>query len=57
MITEKVERLADAQGAICRDCGMVFNITTSPFWHWSKSIAMHRNGSKHKVEYYRLVPR
>ena len=55
MTIERVTRQQDAQGAHCIDCDAVYNITTSPYWHWSKSMHMHRDGSGHKVEMYRIV--
>lgn len=56
MQTEKVQRQKDARGAICRDCGIVFNISTCPYWHWSKSMNMHADGTGHKLDLYRIVP-
>lgn len=55
MVIEKVRRQSDAQGAHCDQCQQVFNITTSPYWHWSKSAAMHRDGTGHKIDMYRIV--
>lgn len=51
---ETVKRQADAHGAYCEACQQAFNITTSPYWHWSKSAAMHRDGTGHRTVLYRL---
>lgn len=48
-----VKRKRDAIGAICRDCGAVFDVTSCPYWHWSKSMAMHSQ-SGHVVRYFAL---
>lgn len=55
MRVEKVRRQKDAQGAMCEDCPAVFNISTSPYWHWSKSLHMHRQGSGHSLVLYRMI--
>jgi hypothetical protein len=52
--TETVKRQRDAHGAACEDCAAVFNVTTCPYWHWSKSVWMHRQ-SGHRVSLYRIV--
>jgi hypothetical protein len=52
---EIVHRVMDAQGGHCATCDTTFNITTSPYWSWTKSVAMHRDGTGHKVDLYRLV--
>lgn len=54
MVIERVTRQRDAQGGVCHECEQVFNITTSPYWHWSKSAGMHQGGTGHKVELYRI---
>lgn len=54
MTLTKITRQRDAHGAYCGQCDQAFNITTSPYWHWSKSAAMHRDGTGHKVELYRM---
>lgn len=50
----KVKRQKDALGAACQDCPAIFNITTCPYWHWSKSLWMHKQ-SGHKLVLYTLV--
>ena len=55
MTVERVSRQRDAQGAACADCGAVYNISTSPYWHWSRSMHMHRSGTGHRVDMYRIV--
>lgn len=55
MTVETTTRQSEAHGAHCATCDQDFNVTTSPFWHWSKSVAMHRSGTGHKVTLYRLV--
>ena len=55
MTIERVTRQSDAQGGYCESCDQVFNITTCPYWHWSKSVAMHRSGTGHTVELYAIV--
>jgi len=55
MTVESVSRQSDAQGAHCGTCDQVFNITTCPYWHWSKSKAMHESGTGHRVTMYRIV--
>lgn len=45
----------DAHGAYCATCDQVFDVSTSPYWHWSKSMAMHRSGTGHKVTMYRCT--
>ena len=52
---ERVTRLSDAHGAVCETCAAMFNVTTCPYWHWSKSVYMHRKGTGHKVTLYRIV--
>lgn len=54
MTVERVKRQKDAQGAACTDCPAVFNISTSPYWHWSKSLHMHFEGTGHKLVLYRI---
>lgn len=46
---------SEAHGAYCATCDQTFNVSTSPFWSWTKSVAMHRNGTGHKVDLYRIV--
>lgn len=55
MTVEKVKTQRDAHGAMCQDCDAVFNISTEPYWHWSKSVWMHKGGTGHKVDLYRIV--
>lgn len=55
MNTTKTTRTSEAHGAHCATCNQVFNISTSPYWHWSKSVAMHKSGTGHKVELYRIA--
>lgn len=55
METTTVRTVKEAHGAICTECSMVFNITTCPYWHWTKSVWMHRTGCGHKVSYYRIA--
>jgi len=51
----KVRTVKEAHGGLCETCQMAFNISTCPYWHWSKSVAMHRDGTGHKVELYRIA--
>jgi len=54
--TVKVTRQSEAHGAACRDCGAVFAADTCPYWHWSKSVALHRYGAPaHRVELFRVA--
>lgn len=55
MTIQRVTRQRDAQGAYCETCDVAFNITTCPYWHWSKSMHMHRDGTGHRVELYAIV--
>ena len=55
MTLERVKRQRDAHGARCLECESIFMVDTSPYWHWSKSAAMHRGGTGHRVELFRLV--
>lgn len=55
MNTTTVRTVKEAHGAHCATCDQDFNITTCPFWHWSKSAHMHGGGTGHKVEMYRIV--
>lgn len=54
MNVQKVRTVKAAHGGHCLDCGADFNVTTCPYWHWSKSVAMHRSGSGHRVALYRI---
>lgn len=54
MMVEKVKRQRDAHGAMCRDCDAVFNVSTVPYWHWSKSVWLHQQ-SGHRLDLYRIV--
>jgi hypothetical protein len=54
MNTTTVTRQSEAHGAHCAVCGVVFNVSTNPYWHWSKSAAMHRSGTGHVVTLYRI---
>ncbi len=55
MTTEKTPRQSEAHGGHCATCDQYFNVSTSPYWAWIKSVAMHRAGTGHKVEFYRIV--
>lgn len=55
MTVETVKTQGQAHGAHCATCEQVFDITSCPFWHWSKSMWMHRQGTGHKVTMFRLV--
>ena len=57
MTVEKVTTQRDAQGGHCATCDAYYNISTVPYWHWSKSVVMHRSGTGHKVTLYRIVGR
>lgn len=52
MTTETVRTVRDAHGAYCPTCDTVLH---SPFWHFSKSKALHESGSGHKVVLFRIV--
>ena len=55
MITiERCKRVRDAHGAICRDCGQVFELANCQFWHWRKSQAMHESGTGHRMDLFRI---
>lgn len=54
MTTTKCTKVSEAHGAYCATCDHVFDVSTVPYWHWSKSAAMHRDGTGHKVEMYRF---
>jgi hypothetical protein len=54
-IIQATTRQRDAHGAECNDCGTFFNVSTSPYWHWAKSAAMHRLGTGHRITLYRIV--
>lgn len=53
--TQFTSRMAEAHGAFCATCQQIFDVTSCPFWHWSKSVAMHREATGHKVEMYKVV--
>lgn len=55
MNTTTARTVKEAHGAYCTTCDQVFNISTSPYWSWIKSVAMHRGGTGHTVELYRIV--
>jgi hypothetical protein len=55
METTTARTVKEAHGAYCATCNQVFNISTEPYWHWTKSVWMHRSGTGHKVEMYKLV--
>lgn len=55
MTIKTVKTQKEAHGAECQDCGTIFNISTEPYWHWSKSVWMHRSGTGHKVTLYQIV--
>jgi hypothetical protein len=55
MKTTTVRTQQEAHGAHCATCDTYFNISTSPYWHWSKSVWMHRSGTGHKVTLYAIV--
>jgi hypothetical protein len=55
MKTTTVRTQREAHGAHCATCDTYFNISTSPYWHWSKSVWMHRSGTGHKVTLYAIV--
>ena len=51
----KVTAIRDAIGAHCATCDQTFDVTTCPYWHWSKSVWMHKQGTGHKVTMYRFA--
>lgn len=51
----RARRLSDAQGAVCLTCEQVFDISTCPYWHWSKSRAIHQRGTGHVVTPYTIL--
>jgi len=55
MTTQTVSRQSEAHGAYCATCSQDFNVSTCPYWHWSKSAALHRGGTGHKVTMYRIA--
>lgn len=55
MTTAKAKTIREAHGAYCDTCDQVFNVSTCPFWHWSKSKAMHESGTGHKVDMFKWV--
>jgi hypothetical protein len=55
MTVETVKRQSEAHGGHCTECAVVFNVSTCPYWHWSKSVAMHRSGTGHHVTLYRIA--
>jgi Fe2+ or Zn2+ uptake regulation protein len=55
MTVETTKRTSEAHGAYCATCDQTFDVTTCPFWHWSKSVWMHRSGTGHKVTLYAIV--
>jgi hypothetical protein len=40
-----VRQQKDADGAYCLDCGATFNDETEPYWHWSKTVKAHKDGT------------
>lgn len=55
MNTIETTRQSEAHGGYCATCDQDFNVTTCPFWHWVKSVWMHRQGTGHKVTLYRFA--
>lgn len=55
METTTARTVKEAHGAYCAICNQVFDISSCPFWHWSKSVWMHRSGTGHKVDMFKLV--
>lgn len=54
----EVKRQREAHGGFCETCQTAYNVTSCPYWHWSKSVWMHQQGTGHKVILYQLaVPR
>jgi hypothetical protein len=51
---EVSKTLKDSNAAACLDCGMTFSLSENPWWHYSKSKAMHEHGTGHKVVYVRF---
>lgn len=52
---EKVTRVKDAHGAHCVECGVTFDVTTCPYWHWSRSAWMHEQGTGHRPVLFRIA--
>jgi hypothetical protein len=57
MTIQVTTRQSEAHGGHCATCNQFFSVDTSPYWHWSKSVAMHRGGTGHKVTLYQIVSR
>lgn len=55
MNTTTARTIKEAHGAYCATCDHTFTVATCQYWHWSKSVWMHRNGTGHKVEMFRIV--
>lgn len=55
MTVQTVKTQKEAHGGHCATCEMIFDISSCPFWHWSKSVAMHRSSTGHKVELFQVV--
>jgi hypothetical protein len=55
METTNARTVKEAHGAYCATCDQVFNVATCPYWHWSKSKAMHEYGTGHKVQMFKVV--
>lgn len=52
---EFVNRVKDADGAICHICKVFFTIETCQYWHWTKSRALHERGCGHKMKLFRYL--
>ena len=52
----EVKNAKDAHGGFCEVCEQFFDVSTNPYWHWTKSVWMHRQGTGHAVALYRFQP-
>lgn len=50
----RVSRVRDADGALCLECGVRFDATTSPYWPWRKSQLLHEQETGHRTALYAL---
>lgn len=50
----RTRKVAEAHGAICRDCSATFEVATNQYWGWRKSQAMHESGTGHRMDMFRI---
>ena len=53
----RVNRVKDADGAVCRDCGETFGRfwDLNMPWSWRKSQWLHQRGTGHKMDLFKVT--